>query len=293
MTTKLQPTPAAPALDAVAPLPEVTRGRPRRRLLRYLPLAVLLAYAALVPILSPEPAADFSRALQAPGGEFIAGTDHYGFDLWSRTAAGLRVSLFIGLVSAFAATAIGMLVGLVAAVRGGIVDRVLMRSTDAVNSIPHLILSVVIVSLFKGSIPALVLSIALTHWPQVARVVRSTVLSVRESEFVAAARGAGASGKSVLFGHLMPVAVGQAVIAIVMLTPHAVWHESALSFLGLGLQPDQPSLGTLMDQARGDILTGAWWTLAVPGAVLLAASLSLLTLVPRDILAGGAGKDHA
>lgn len=289
MTTRLELPADAPVIGEVIPTP--TGARPRRRWWRHLPLAILLTYAVLVPIISPEPTADFSRALQAPGGEFIAGTDHYGFDLWARTAAGLRVSLFIGLVSAFAATGIGMVVGLAAAVRGGIIDRVLMRATDAINSIPHLILSVVIVSLFKGSVPALVLSIALTHWPQVARVVRSTVLAVRESEFVAAAYGAGARGKYVLLGHLMPVAFGQAVIAIVMLTPHAVWHESALSFLGLGLQPDQPSLGTLMDQARGDILSGAWWTLAVPGAVLLAASLSLLTLVPREILVGGTGKD--
>lgn len=258
------------------------------RLLRYLPLAALLLYAFAVPLIWPEPAADFSRSLLPPGGGWLAGTDHYGFDLWSRTAAGLRVSLFIGLVSACAATALGMAVGLVAAVRGGWVDRVLMRGTDAVNSIPHLILSVVIVALFRGSIPALVLAIALTHWPQVARVVRSTVLAVRESEFVAAAYGAGASGRSVLVGHLLPVAAGQAVIAVVMLTPHAVWHESALSFLGLGLQPDQPSLGTLLDQARADILTGAWWALVIPGAVLLAASLSLLSLVPREVLLGDA-----
>ena len=258
------------------------------RNLRFLPLAALLLYAFLVPLLWPEPTADFSRALLPPGGDWIAGTDHYGFDLWSRTAAGLRTSLLIGLISACAATAIGMIVGLAAAARGGWVDRVLMRGTDAVNSIPHLILSVVIVALFRGSVAALVLAIALTHWPQVARIVRSTVLSVRESEYVAAAHGAGATGRSVVAGHLLPVAAGQAVIAVAMLVPHAVWHESALSFLGLGLQPDQPSLGTLLDQARADIMTGAWWTLAVPGAVLLAASLSLLALVPRNVLLGDA-----
>ncbi|WP_295624784.1 ABC transporter permease [uncultured Corynebacterium sp.] len=249
--------------------------------LRHLPLIALLLFAFLVPPLWPDQTADFSRALLPPGGEWIAGTDHYGFDLWSRTAAGLRTSLFIGLISACAATAIGMIVGLAAAARGGWLDRVLMRGTDAVNSIPHLLLSVVIVALFRGSIPALVLAIALTHWPQVARIVRSTVLSVRESEFVAAARGAGASNAAVMAWHFVPIAAGQAAVAVVMLVPHAVWHESALSFLGLGLQPDQPSLGTLLDQARADILTGAWWTLAVPGAVLLAASLSLVAVARK------------
>lgn len=253
---------------------------------RYLPVLIVLAYAVFVPLIWGSPEPDFSRALQPPNGQFLAGTDHYGFDLWTRTALGLRVSLFIGLVAALCATAIGMTVGLVAAVRGGLVDRVLMRMTDAVNSIPHLILSVVIVALFRGSVPALVISIAVTHWAQVARIVRSTVLAARESEYVAASYGAGASSKWVLKNHLLPVAIGQAVVSIVMLTPHAVWHESALSFLGLGLQPDFPSLGTLMDQARGDILIGAWWVLVVPGGVLLAATLSLVALVPRDVLLG-------
>lgn len=260
---------------------------------RYLPLVVVVAYALAVPLIWPTPSADFSRALQAPNGQFIGGTDHYGFDLWTRTALGLRVSLFIGLVSALCATAIGLAVGLTAAVRGGWADRVLMRMTDAVNSIPHLILSVVIVALFRGSIPALVISIAITHWSQVARIVRSTVLAARESEYVAASYGAGADSGWVLRKHLFPVAVGQAVVSIVMLTPHAVWHESALSFLGLGLQPDFPSLGTLMDQASGDIMTGAWWVLVVPGTALLAATLSLVALIPKQLMGGARSEGGA
>lgn len=251
---------------------------------------LVLAYAIFVPIIWGSPEPDFSRALQPPNAQFIAGTDHYGFDLWTRTALGLRVSLLIGLAAAVCATAIGMTVGLVAAVRGGLVDRALMRITDGVNSIPHLILSVVIVALFRGSVLALVISIAVTHWAQVARIVRSTVLAARESEYVAASYGAGASSKWVLKNHLLSVAVGQAVVSIMMLTPHAVWHESALSFLGLGMQPDFPSLGTLMDQARGDILIGAWWVLVVPGGVLLAATLSLVALIPRDVLLGKSNK---
>lgn len=250
----------------------------------YLPLAIVCCYAIGVPLLWPEPTADFARALQPPSGEFIAGTDHYGFDLFTRTALGLRVSLFIGVISALCATTIGVIIGLTAAVRGGIVDRFLMRATDAVNSIPHLILSVVIVALFRGSIPALLISIAITHWPQTARIVRSTVLAARESEYVAASYGAGASKGWVLRQHLFPAAVGQTVVSVMMLIPHAVWHESALSFLGLGLQPDFPSLGTLIDQSRGDILTGAWWVLAVPGVALAVSTLSLVAIVPRQII---------
>ncbi|MEJ5998447.1 ABC transporter permease subunit [Corynebacterium sp. H130] len=233
-----------------------------------------MAYALVVPLVWGAGDASFAQALLAPSASHWFGTDHFGFDLWVRTAQSLRVSLAVGVVSALLATFFGLVVGLGAAALGGLADRILMRCTDAVNSIPHLILSVVVVALFKGSLVALVLAIAATHWTTVARVVRSTVLSVRESDFVAASYGAGASTFWVLRKHLAPAALGQCVIAFVMLLPHAVWHESALSFLGLGMQPDDPSLGTLLELSRTDITSGAWWTLVFPGGVLLATTLS-------------------
>lgn len=241
-------------------------------------LTLVLLYGLLVPILIDPGDPSFASALKPPSPAAWFGTDHFGYDLFVRTAQALRVSLFIGLMSALIATAIGGVVGLVAAAFGGWVDRVIMRLADAVNSIPHMILSVVIVALFKGSIPALVLSVALTHWTPVARIVRSSVLAVRESDYVDCAYGAGASPMWVLRKHYVPAAVGQSVVAIAMLMPHAVWHESALSFLGLGIQPNEPSLGTLMDLAREDIMKGAWWALLFPGVVLLLTTLSAMSL---------------
>lgn len=281
-------TPEPVAGTAMPPTPEASRQRfrrPRRGHRRWLPvtvLALLALFALLIPWLTPAPQADFAINLSPPSATHWAGTDHFGFDLLQRTAQGLRISLLIGAVSAVVSTLLGSAVGLLAAVWGGLVDRVLMRATDAVNAVPHLILAVVIVAMFKGSIAALIASIALTHWSQVARVVRSTVLSVRTSEYVASSYAAGASHGWVLSRHLAPAAFGQAVVAVVLMVPHAIWHESALSFLGLGLQPDQPSLGTLMDLARDDIMTGAWWTLVVPAVVLLATTLSVAALAPHD-----------
>lgn len=256
----------------------------RGRRLSFLVLAVIGAGAVLVPMLAPAGEPDFANALLPPHGRHLGGTDHYGYDLLSRTASGLRISLFVGIVSAVVSTVLGVGIGLLAASFGGIVDRFLMRFTDGINSIPHLILGVVIVALFKGSIVAIVLSVALTHWTQVARVVRATVLQARESDYVAASYGAGASRLWVLTRHLAPAAAGQATVALILLMPHAIWHESALSFLGLGLQPDQPSLGTLMDQARDDIMLGAWWTLVLPALALLATTLAVLSLTPRGTL---------
>ncbi|MEU3019801.1 dipeptide/oligopeptide/nickel ABC transporter permease/ATP-binding protein [Nocardiopsis sp. NPDC007018] len=256
--------------------------RPGRRLpFRLLPataLAALVAYAVLVPWWAGTQTADFSQALLPPGPGQWFGTDHSGYDLFVRSAEGLRVSLLVALVCAVVATVLGVAVGAVAATTGGRADRVLMRTTDGVNALPHLLIGVVIVALYPGSLTAIIASIALTHWPQIARVVRAEMLSVRSSEYVEAAYLWGSSRRRVLVRHLLPAALPQAAVGLVMLVPHAVWHESTLSFLGLGLSPDEASLGTLLEIARGDVFTGAWWALAAPAGVLVATTLSVAGL---------------
>lgn len=243
--------------------------------------SLLLAYALVVPLFWRTGDASFAQSLLPLSAIHPFGTDHFGFDLLVRTAQSLRVSLFVGVASAMLATGIGVGMGLLAATTGGLLDRVLMRATDAIGAIPHLIVSVVIVAMFKGSLAALILAIALTHWTSVARVVRASVLSVRTSAYVEASYGAGASAWWVLRNHLAPAAAGQSVVSLAMIAPHAIWHESALSFLGLGMQPDDPSLGTLLDLARTDITQGAWWTLVFPGLVLIAVTVSGVRLLPR------------
>ncbi|WP_234004128.1 dipeptide/oligopeptide/nickel ABC transporter permease/ATP-binding protein [Nocardiopsis sp. SBT366] len=259
-----------------------TATRPRRRpTVRFLPAATLTAlvgYAVLVPWWAGTQTADFAQALLPPGPGQWFGTDHSGYDLFVRSAEGLRVSLLVALVCAVVATVLGVAVGAVAATAGGRVDRLLMRTTDGVNALPHLLIGVVIVALYPGSLPAIIASIALTHWPQIARVVRAEMLSVRSSDYVETAYLWGASRGQVLYRHLLPAALPQATVGLVMLVPHAVWHESTLSFLGLGLSPDEASLGTLLEVARGDVFTGAWWTLAAPAGVLVATTLSVAGL---------------
>lgn len=248
---------------------------------RWLPVGVLLvvvAYATLVPWAAGAPTADFRQALQPPSSGHWWGTDHSGYDLFVRTAAGLRVSLLIAAVCAVTATVLGGIVGGLAAVVGGRVDSVVMRLTDGVNALPHLLLGIVIVAFYRGSVPAIIASIALTHWPQIARIIRAEMLTVRSAPYVDAAYLWGASRAEVLRHHLLPAALPQAGIAVLMLVPHAIWHESTLSFLGLGLSPDRPSIGTLLEVARGDVLTGAWWTLAAPAGVLIATTLAVAGL---------------
>lgn len=251
-------------------------------------LLALAGFALIVPWVADvdSRATDLAAANQPPSIAHWFGTDQSGRDLLLRVAQGMRVSLLIAGICAIAATGLGCLVGLAAAAFGGWVDRVVMRTVDAINAVPHLLLGIVIASMWKGAILAVIASIALTHWTQVARIVRSEALTVRTRDYVLAAVSVGGSRWRVMGDHLLPAVAPQAVLAIALLLPHAVWHESALSFLGVGLPPDRPSLGTLLEDARTRILIGQWWMLLFPSLALILATAATagLSAVARDRL---------
>ncbi|MBP2372377.1 ABC transporter permease subunit [Paeniglutamicibacter psychrophenolicus] len=251
---------------------------------RPLPLVLLglaLAYAVLVPWLQPlDPrAVDLSAVLQAPSGEHFFGTDQLGRDVWIRAAQGLRMSLLLALGASVFSTVLGVGVGLLAAWRGGIVDRIAMRLVDTANALPHLLLAVVIVALWRGQWWAIVPSIALTHWTQVARIVRSRLLAERTADYVQLARASGAPAAAIWCTHLVPAVAPQAAIALVLQLPHAIWHESSLSFLGVGLPPESASLGLLLEDARGGLLAGAWWLLVFPAGLLVLVSWCTASII--------------
>lgn len=237
-------------------------------------VAVIGCVAIILPMVTGEQVADFAAALRPPGFGHLGGTDHSGYDLAVRTAEGLRISLLMAAICAVTATMLGILVGVGSIAAGGWLDAVVMRVVDGVNALPHLVVGIVIAALWRGDPLAIILSISLTHWPSVARVVRAELLSGAEAGWVESARLAGASRWFIARNHLLPVVGGQALVAMIMLLPHAVWHESTLSFLGVGLSPDRASLGTLLGQARGDVMLGAWWTLVVPAGALIVTALS-------------------
>lgn len=240
-------------------------------------LVLITAYAVFVPMLAgtDEKLTDFSSARLPPSSEHLFGTDHAGRDLFLRLASGLRVSLLIAVLCALLAMGLGMLAGAASAALGGRTDRIMMRVIDGINAVPHLLLGVVIVAMFRGSVTAIIASIALTHWTQVARIIRAEVLSLRSREYVDAAYLLGLTRGQVLRRHFLPGTLAQGVLATVMLLPHAIWHESTLSFLGLGLSPGQASLGTLLKEAQSEVMLGGWWALAFPALLLLATTLAV------------------
>ncbi|MFD7747374.1 ABC transporter permease [Streptomyces sp. NPDC059698] len=258
-------------------------GRAARRV-RIVTSAVLVVAVALAVLVVPplaqldQQAVDLANKLLPPSPAHPFGTDDVGRDLLLRCVYGLRVSLLVGLVAAFTATVVGTAIGALAGAFGGWTDRVVMRVVDALSSIPHLLLGIFIVAMFRPGVWPVIISVALTHWISTARIVRSEVLSLRSRPFIDAAVSGGASRTRVVVRHLLPGVLPQAGLAAVLMVPHAMWHESALSFLGLGLPAHQASLGNLVQSARGSLLAGDWWPTLFPGLFLIIPTLALAGL---------------
>ncbi|CAL9596310.1 Oligopeptide transport system permease protein OppC [Streptomyces sp. enrichment culture] len=246
--------------------------------------AALVAVTVLAVLLVPplvqldQQAVDLAVKLQPPGWAHPFGTDDVGRDLLLRCVYGLRVSLLVGVVAALTATVIGTAVGAAAGALGGRADRLVMRLVDTLSSVPHLLLGIFIVAMFRPGVWPVVISVALTHWLSTARIVRAEVLSLRSRPFVDAAVSGGASRWRVTVRHLLPGVLPQAGLAAVLMVPHAMWHESALSFLGLGLPTHTASLGTLIQGARGSLLAGQWWPTLFPGLFLILPTLAIAGL---------------
>lgn len=254
---------------------------PRSPRWRLVPSATILAIVALSVVIVPllvdlnEQYVELARANQPPSAAHLFGTDELGRDVLLRCVYALRVSLTVGVVAAVISAIVGTAVGALAGSVGGWFDRILMRLVDAVASVPHLLLGIVIVAILRPSLTAVIISIALTHWLTAARIVRSEVLSLRTRPFIDAAIVGGASRIGVLTRHLLPNVAPQVLLATTLMVPHAVWHETALSFLGLGLPPHAASIGNMINDAQRSLLIGGWWMSLAPGLLLIITTLAV------------------
>ncbi|GIE81728.1 ABC transporter permease [Actinoplanes philippinensis] len=272
---------------------ELTLPRPRR--LRWLRpgargtvvaatvLVVAVVVCLAVPVLWPldQSAVALDQVGLPPSWAHPGGTDDLGRDVLHRSIYGLRVSLLVGVIAAVTATLVGGLLGGVAGLLGGWPDRILMRVVDTVAALPHLLLGIFIVAMLRPSLGAVILSIGLTHWLSTARIVRSELLSLRTRPFIDAAISGGASRARVLTRHLLPHVLPKIALATTLMVPHAVWHETSLSFLGLGLPPHLASLGNMINDGQRSLLTGAWWASIVPGLAVIVVTLAIAALSAR------------
>jgi len=213
-------------------------------------------------------AVDVAASLQGPSAKHWFGTDVIGRDVFTRVLYGGRISLMVGLSVAASAAIIGTFIGAIAGYYGGWIDNILMRVTDLFLSIPFLVILIVAASALGGSLFDIVLILSLFFWMPDARIVRGLFLSLKEKEFVESARASGASNKRIIFYHILPNALGPIVVSSTLNVAAAILSESALSFLGFGVQPPTPTWGNLLEDGRTASLI-APWLVWFPGLAIL------------------------
>ncbi len=229
---------------------------------------------------------DLLNRLKSPSLDHLFGTDELGRDVFSRMFVGIRVSLSIGFIAAFISILIGTLVGLAAGYWRGWLDSVLMRFVDVMLCFPTLFLILTLLAVLeKPSMVMIMGIIGLTSWPGLARLIRGEVLSMRERDFMLVAKGLGLSTPRILFVHLLPNVISPVLVAATLTVGSAILTESGLSFLGLGVQPPEPSWGNILTSGK-DFIHVAWWLSLFPGLAILVTVLSfnLLGEGLRDVL---------
>jgi len=249
-------------------------------------VVLMFVMAAVASLTGRDPGAiDIAHRLLPPSWHYPLGTDQLGRDVMTRLLYGARISLLVGFVAVGIATAIGVVLGALAGYYGRWVDAVIMRFVDIMLCFPTFFLILAVIAFLEPSIWNIMAVIGLTSWMGVARLVRAEFLSLRERDFVQAARALGAPDRRVIFRHLLPNALAPVLVSATLGVAGAILTESALSFLGIGVQPPTPSWGNMLIAGKQTLGT-AWWLSAFPGLAILITVLgyNLLGEGIRDAL---------
>jgi oligopeptide transport system permease protein len=279
-------TPANATIASAVKLRSTTRVRSNlalsaRRFLRQrlavvgLVITLLLIFVGIfAPLLAPRPyaLADLAVANQFPSAQFPMGTDTIGHDYLSRIIFGIRTSLLVGFGAVLVSILVGLPLGLIAGLRGGRVDFAVMRLVDVMTAFPGILFAIFLISVIGGGVTNVIVAIGITSWVGICRLLRAQLLSLREQEYVIAARSIGATDFTIAVRHLLPNALAPMIIVIALAIPNAIFAEAGLSFLGIGINEPTPSLGKMVADSASYIRVywhlGFFPTLAIALAML-------------------------
>ena len=233
-------------------------------------LGVVLHDAAMV--------TDFSRKNIAPCLKYPFGTDWLGRNMFYRTLTGLSMSILIGVLAAGVSAIMALILGICAATLGKKVDSAISFAIDTVMGIPHILLLILISYAMGKGLKGVIAGVALTHWTSLARLIRGEVLQLKEQIYIKTAKKLGKSNLYIAMKHMVPHLLPQFIVGLVLLFPHAILHESSITFLGFGLSNEQPAIGIILSEAMKYLVTGKWWLALFPGIMLILTVVCFFTM---------------
>ena len=216
---------------------------------------------------------DLINKNQSPSIMHIFGTDWIGRDMFFRTLKGLSISMKIGVLSSIISGIIAVILGIIGPTCGKRVDAVITWFIDLVLSVPHTLIIILISMAAGGGLKGIVLGVSLTHWTSLTRVIRAEVMQIKEAEYTKIARNFGKSSFYIAKNHILPHIIPQLLVGIVLIFPHAILHESSVTFLGFGLQSHEPAIGIILSESMKYLTSGKWWLAFFPGLSLVLASI--------------------
>lgn len=250
-------------------------------------IVIIALMAIFAPFLTPYDAIrqNLALRLKAPGAEHLLGTDELGRDVFTRMLYGARVSLMIAILPTALSVFVGMVMGILSAYYGKAADLIIMWLADVTLAFPGMLLAMAIMYTFGGSFASVVISIIIMEWGSIARIVRSVTLSITQNEYIQAARSMGVRKIGIVIKHILPNLVPTLLVLFTLNVPGSILSESALSFLGIGIQPPDVSLGLMVNQSKTLLFQMPWLALAPSGMIMtLVLTFNYLGDALRDIL---------
>lgn len=217
----------------------------------------------------------------APSLSNLFGTDWLGRDMLARTLKGLTLSFSVGILAAFSSTVIAVFLSFLASLNQ-LLDRMVTWCIDLFLSLPHIVTLLLIAFAFGGGMKAVVIGLALTHWPSLTRVLRAELLQIKNTPYIQISRSLGKSSWWIAIHHYLPLLAPQIIVGFILMFPHAILHEATITFLGFGLSPEEPAIGIILSESMKYLSTGMWWLAFFPGLSLL-VMISIFDLLGQSV----------